>query len=158
MTYRERVLETRAERMKVLAEEAWRSFLEGLEEDGEDLADYDAEAVAGSIVDHIETQGLPWPKASVEELRELVPELLPYVSRESLAEVAYDLPRDALAAAVKLAAPKLRRGVLDTVMRSAEPPKTYWYTNEDNASMHDADIKEFAKAEARRRLEEARKP
>lgn len=143
--------------MQQLAEKAWADFLESLEENGEDVHDVTVDDAAGAIVDHIESEGLPWPRPTVEELRELVPELLPYVSRDSLAEVAYDLPREALAAAVKLVVSKLKRGVLESLMRSAEPPKTYWFANEDEQSTHDADIKEFAKAEAARRLEEARK-
>lgn len=144
--------------MQQLAAKAWADFLESLEENGEDVHDVTVEDAAGAFVDHIESEGLPWPRPTVEELRELVPELLPYISRDSLAEVAYDLPREALAAAVRLVVSKLKRGVLETLMRSAEPPKSYWFANEDEQGTHDEDIQAFAKAEAARRLEEARKP
>lgn len=157
MKFHERVLEVRAARMRQLAEKAWADFLESLEENGEDVHDVTAEDAAAAIVDHVESEGLPWPRATVEELRELVPELLPHLSRDALAEVAYDLPREALAEAVRLAMPKLKRGVLEALMRSADPPKSLWFASEDEQSQHDADIKEFAKAEAARRLEEARK-
>jgi hypothetical protein len=153
--YGERVKAARIEKMRTLADKAWLSILEGLDRDGEDLADCDAEAVSEWIADYIATEGLPCPRATVEELRELVPKLVRYVSRDSLAEVASDLPREALAAAVVQAVPKLKRGVLESLMRMADTPPEYWFASEDGVSDHDADIKEFAKVEARRRLDEA---
>lgn len=158
MSYRDRVIAAREESMRKLAEQAWKDMLERLAEDGEDLADYDAATIAEDLVDAFRNEGLAWPKPTLEELRELVPELVRYVSHETLGEVAPELPKDILAEAVLKAVPKLSRSNLRTLFSAADaPPSKYWFASEDAQSEYEGDMKPFAMAEAKRRLEEARK-
>ncbi len=80
------------------------------------------------------------------------------MSHETLGELAPELPKDILAEAVAKAVPRLSRKNLRTLMSGADAPATkYWFTNEDAQSEHEGDMKAFALAEAKRRLEEARK-